>query len=66
MARTKFQILVPKGYQKKMAEDIGVSYQFIGHSLNFGSETSLRQQQIREIALEKYRGKLVKITFQNQ
>lgn len=64
MVRTKYIILVPRAVRKELVAESGVSSPFVSKALRFDSETSSAQIRVRELAMSKYQGKLVKMTFQ--
>ena len=50
------------GTKKKIAEELGISTNFVSRALRFDSDTSPSQENIRRLAIEKYDGRLQRIT----
>lgn len=62
MKRQKYRIEVRMGTKKKIAEELGISTNFVSRALRFDSDTSPSQENIRRLAIEKYDGRLQRIT----
>lgn len=56
----KIRIIVPPFTVKEMAKETGKLPAFISRALKYDADTPL-QREIRQLALDKYNGRIVKI-----
>jgi AraC-like DNA-binding protein len=63
MIHYKSIIQVPYGTPSKIAKDIGCNNRYVARALRYDSLTAPSQIKIRQLAMEKYGGREVRITI---
>lgn len=62
MKQTRYKIVLPKGNVKKLTAEVGKHNTYVRRALQFDSDTAPAQERIRQLAMQKYGGKIVAIT----